>query len=127
MSPRRHWGEGGLSGNPSITPEFVALHIGRPWHWGQQGLSSNRQITAEFVAHHIGRPWDWGQGGLSSCLFTTNADSMEKFRRTYRRIRLIQEDLVMGVTKRRFKPGGPGFVDAKDEFNRHRSALHNFR
>ena len=60
------WGRLSLSVNPSITPEFVEKHIGKDWWWGIYGLSSNPSITSEFIEKHIDHDWQWGYYGLSS-------------------------------------------------------------
>lgn len=64
------WGNGGVSANPSITPEFITKH--HSWlSFGADGggvSSLHSVVTPSLVKNTKGTiPWDYGQGGLSSC------------------------------------------------------------
>ena len=45
-----------LSGNTSITPEFIEKHPEYPWDWGE--VSLNDSITMDFIEKHIDK-WNW--------------------------------------------------------------------
>ena len=71
-----HWGNNGLSKNPSITAAFVDYYIDmthpkvnfpllNAWIWCDNGLSANPSITQEFILKYIEKPWIWGKHGLS--------------------------------------------------------------
>jgi hypothetical protein len=55
-----------LSGNPSLTMEFVAAHP--DWKWNMAYLSGNPSLTMEFVAAHP--DWKWNMACLSRNLCT---------------------------------------------------------
>jgi hypothetical protein len=54
------WNLKNLSGNPSITPEFLEIHP--DWKWNMEELSRNPSITLEFIERHLtsfaGQEWD---------------------------------------------------------------------
>jgi hypothetical protein len=59
------WDKDGLSGNPSVTPDFIQRHIQEDWDWNdgdeepEVSLSHNPNITPEFVSRHFDKDWDW--------------------------------------------------------------------
>jgi hypothetical protein len=61
-----NWNWGWVLGkNPVITPEFVEKHIDKEWRWGSYGFSENPSITPEFIERHLDEDWWWGKYGLS--------------------------------------------------------------
>jgi hypothetical protein len=54
-----------LSCNPNVTPEFISLHLDKPWNFDAGGLSNNPLITPDFIMKHCARHWSYGVCGLS--------------------------------------------------------------
>lgn len=53
-----------LSGNTTLTEEFIEENIDAEWQWGADestdiGLSTNPILTLRFIESHMDKPWDW--------------------------------------------------------------------